>query len=132
MSKELFTCARRGMPLDETRLVARPVVVEETRLEAGAYRAVALIGALVTLVGALAVVLSRWRYANPPDHQLIDLEGTFLVTFGTQLGVTALAFGLPLAVGGLILSLRARRAAAATEAPAEVPRAVVVVHRRRT
>ena len=95
------------------------------------YRAVALIGVAVTAVGALAVALSRWRYANPPDHQLIDLQGTFLVTFGTQLGVTALAFGLPLAIGGAALWLRARREAAVTDdpPPAPMPRAVVVSRR---
>lgn len=126
--------ARRGAPLEEQPPPSpRSPEVEEARCEAGAYRVVALIGLLVSVVGALAVILSRLRYLNPPHRQMVDLEGTLVATFGTQLGVTALAFGLPLAIGGAVLWLRARRdghtEVAALE-PGEVPRAVVV-HRRR-
>ena len=101
--------------------------MEDSRQDAAAYRVVALIGAVVSVVGALAIVLARWRYAHPPHHQPVDLQGTFLVTFGTQLGVTALAFGLPLALGGAVLWWRARGAAAAeATAPAGMPRAVLL------
>jgi hypothetical protein len=130
MTKELVMFAQRGAPLEDSPPARRSPSVEEPRHEAGAYRLVAAIGLVVTIIGALAVTLARWRYANPPDHQLIDLQGTFLVTFGTQLGVTALAFGLPLAVGGAALWLRARRDAITCAVPAEVPRAVVVLRRR--
>lgn len=126
--------ARRGEPLEgeEPRAPARSPGMDEARFEATAYRMVAIVGALVTAIGALTVILARWRYANPPDNTLIDLPGTFLVTFGTQLGVTALAFGIPLVLGGAALWLRTRRATAVpVTAAADFPRAVALRRRPR-
>jgi hypothetical protein len=133
VTKELIMFARRGAPLEEPPPPARSGEVQDARCEAGAFRVVALIGAVVTAIGAFTIVLARWRYAHPPDHSFIDLPGTFLVTFGTQLGVTALAFGIPLTLGGAALWWRTRSSVAvAVSAPAsEVPRAVVVPARRR-